>query len=473
MLLIISLVCTIFVGVIAPTIQGLEYLFVLPLTFFMICIFSGKIITYYKNSPGLAILYLLIVLRYLISPLFIALSGTLVNGLMISPTSLRFSIFIMVIELITVYVSIRIIWRPVNSSPPSAFAYNGFRFSWTGGMLAIFLVLAIIYRGTMQNIVEHLSFGLNYKFSQSELKTYDMSAFITLKAIIFLLIVAGAARKYWRSKYLFSRTLMFTLAVIAAFFNIMIYDADKRATMVMCSVASLTVISNCFGRRFKKYIPLITILGVIFVWLLFSFGTLGISETNNLHLNREFISDLSRVMELYSNGVSTQAHSIEVYQEIRSHVNLDTYISELIKSNNVFTLPGFWVVGKSVEAIPSFQGLFNKTLGGEAYILPNAGLAFYSGSLIFGLLLDVLFHFFIIVGIYYFYINKQKNIDISKQYLFSYSEMIFGFGLMNNIMIAISLLSDVPLMLYIFLKVNNLGYSQKYNNSINRNKVNF
>lgn len=152
MLLMFSLACTIFVGIIAPTIQGLEYIFTLPLAFFIICIFSGKIITYYKNSPGLAILYLLIVLRYLISPLFITLSGTLVNGLMISPTSLRFSIFIMVIELITVYVSIRIIWRPVNSSPPSAFAYNGFRFSWTGGMLTIFLVLAIISQNLAQRL---------------------------------------------------------------------------------------------------------------------------------------------------------------------------------------------------------------------------------------------------------------------------------------------------------------------------------
>ena len=47
-------------------------------------------------------------------------------------------------------------------------------------------------------------------------------------------------------------------------------------------------------------------------------------------------------------------------------------MSEIIKSNNIFTLPGLWSVGRLVEPVPSVQSLFNSTLRpGDAFILPN------------------------------------------------------------------------------------------------------
>ena len=43
-----------------------------------------------------------------------------------------------------------------------------------------------------------------------------------------------------------------------------------------------------------------------------------------------------------------EAHAHDMYDTIRSRMGVETYVSEIIKSNNIFTLPGLWSVGRLV-----------------------------------------------------------------------------------------------------------------------------
>lgn len=454
-LIAVSLSCSIFVGFAGTVKTGLEMLFLLPLAFAIGCFFSQKAIIYAKDSFGLIILYGLIVLRYLVTPVLITLSGNLVPNLSLSADGLLFAIAIMIIELFIVIISINIIWKPVDPYQQQSKEKKGIKLSWTGVLICLLLVALIIYRGTLPNVLEHLSFGKNYAFSNMDLKTYDMYALMTLKNFLFLLIVSWLSRKYYHTKIILGKRIYFFLAIAIAVTNSVIYDASHRATMVISALATLSVLLFFFGHKIQKLVPIIFIAVVIFVWSLFSYGTLGVRDGESLLDRNDYISDLSYVAELYSNGVSTEAHAYDMYDTITMQISPETYISELIKSIQVFTLPGFWVVGKVVESTPSIQKLFNNTLLGEAYILPNAGLAIYSGTKNLGWLIDTAFHYLIVVGIYYFYRKKQLSPDVSGNYLNSYCEMICGLTLINNIMIAISLLTAWPLLLFVLIKLNN------------------
>ena len=460
---IVGLVCTGLVGFSNVVADGLEAFFLLPLSFAVACMFSHNAIAFAKDSFGLLILYGLIILRYLVSPVLTALSGNLVPNVSTSASGLRYAVLFMIVELFVIVIAINVIWKPVSTKNFKRKGDTEFKLTWSGAMVCSFLIAVILYRGTLPNVMEHLSFGNKYSYAYSELKTYDMSAVLTLKALLYLLIVSWSYNKYQNTKSRSNKTLFLIISILAALGNSMIYNASERAIMVMCTMASLSVLLYCFGKKISKFLPIIAVLGFVFVWSLFADGTLGIKEGESLLDRADYLSDLSRVAELYSNGVSTEAHSFDMYDTITENISIETHISELIKSNNIFTLPGLWLVSKGVETIPSIQSLFNLTLRkGDSFILPNAGLAMYSGRIYFGLLFDIVFHWLIVFGIYNFYKKKKSSHGLSLIYLYSYCEMICGFTLMNNIMIAVSLLSAIPFLLYILLKLNELGKKVRF-----------
>lgn len=471
-LIIVSMACTVFVAIKSPTDMGLDLLFLLPLAFTMVCFISKKALMNASDSFGLILLYALIILRYLVTPCLIAQSGGLVPGLSLTTETVYSAIMTMVLELFTVVIAINLVWRQVQPTKVVSTAMlRGTRLSWLGAIIILLLSVIVLLRGTLPNVMEHLSFGWNFRSSYDDLQTYDMSAVLTVKTILFLLLVSWFSNKYYKTERIFKKRIYFFLALGATLLNSIIYDASARMIMVIEAMASLTVLIYYFGDRMKKYLPIIAVIGFLFVWYLFSGSTLGVKSEHDVSEIQgyvgdlsQFISvgDLSRVAELYSNGISTLAHSYNMYDSITSKMTVWSYISEIIKSINIFSLPGFWVVGNWVENIPSIQKLFNDTLGGEAYILPNAGLAMYIGTKYFGILIDIVCHFLIVYSIFAFHKRKEMSNDVSKKYVYSYCEMICAFILINNFMISINIMTAVPFLLYILILLNNLGHKIKF-----------
>ncbi len=455
---ILGLVCSGIIAFSNVVADGLTWLFLLPLAFSIAVVFSNNAVCYSKDSFGILILYALIILRYLVSPVLIALSGTLVPNVSTSVMGLQFAIFIMIVELFVVVIAINSIWKPTSAMTLRKSGAE-FRLTVFGAIACLFLGVAFLYRGTLENVMAHLTFGNNYIYADdSELKTYDMSTFLLLKSFLFIAIVAWFFKNYTKTNSRIDKFIIMIAAILAAVGNSMIYQASNRATMVMGTLASVSVLSYCFGKNFIRFIPIIIVTLSVFVWGLFANGTLGVKAGESLLDKDDYISEISRVAELYSNGVSIEAHAFDMFDVITMRMSIATHISELVNSNNIFTLPGLWLVKKAVDTTPSTQRLFNETLDeGSAFILPNSGLAMYCGGKYLGLLFDIIFHWLMVSGIYFFYKNRNESCDLSIIYLYSYIEMILGFMLMNNVFIALSLLSAVPFLLYMLIRLNKLG----------------
>lgn len=439
--------------------SGLRYLFFLPLAFSLSCFsMSFSIFDIFKKSFGIQILYLLMTLRYVISPALIKMSGVLVMNLSTSNSGIQFAIFMMILELVAITIALQLMVRNVKNIAVSPNNRLKFRPTWMGVLFVSLLLITILYRGTIDNILEHLSFGFTFNYSSAGLKTYDMLAFLTLKVFLYISVVSWLARLYHNSKSVQAKILSVFLALVFTLLNALIFEADNRTSTLMNILASLFVLVVYFGKHFKRILPVFILLSSLFIFFLFAEGTIGFSRIESSDAFSESIPRISQLAELYSNGISTVAHSYDMYESIRNKVTVGTYISELIKSNNVFTLPGLWVIRDLVDSTPSFQNLFRNTLRTQdAFILPNAGLSIYMVGLPFGLILDVFFHFILIYGIVFFHKKVLITRDISKIYFYTYCEMILAFGIINNVFIVLSLITGLPFLLYMLLKINQLG----------------
>jgi len=459
---ILGLACTGIIAFSNVVADGLAGLFLLPLSFSIAVALSKNAGCYAKDSFGLLILYALIILRYLVSPVMIALSGALVPNVSTSAQGLQFAIFIMIVELFVVVTTINLIWKPVSTMTLEKKGPE-FRFTLFGAIACLFLVAVLLYRGTVQNVISHLTFGNNYTYAdESELKTYDMSTFLLLKSFLFIVLVAWVFTKYKNTNCQKDKFILLVAAILAAVGNSIIYQASNRVTMVMGALASVSVLSYCFGKKINRFIPIIIVALFVFAWALFANGTLDVKEGESIFDKDEYISQVSRVAELYSNGVSIEAHAFDKFDVITMRMSIATHISELVNSINIFTLPGLWLFKEAVDTKLSTQMLFKETLDEKsAFILPNAGLAMYCGGKYFGLLFDIIIHWLIVYGIYFVYKNRKKSCDISLVYLYSYIEMILGFMLMNNVFIAVSLLSATPFLLFVLIGLNKLGAGAK------------
>lgn len=128
-------------------------------------------------------------------------------------------------------------------------------------MVVVFLVALIMYRGTFPNIVEHLSFGTRFAYSYSDLQTYDMSAFMTIKAFLFLVVVSWTSSRYLKTTDRSKRNWLLLIAMLAALGNALVYDSKHRATMVMCSISSISVLLHCYRKEIRRLLPVIAVLG--------------------------------------------------------------------------------------------------------------------------------------------------------------------------------------------------------------------
>lgn len=440
--------------------EGLNILFLLPASLTIAIILFNKVFKYFFDSIGLAILYALLLLRYYITPLLTAMSGYTVFKSEISLQGYRYAIILMIIELFTILLTIKIIWK--KKYKKEVIKNNYFKLHWTGFLTLIVLVSILLLRGKLNNVFSHLSFFSSISVSYENLYTYDMQAFLTIKSFIFILIASWAGSRYQINKNKIKRIIYFTIVVLAAFINAMIYDFSNRGTMVQIATSTIIVLYYYFSKKIKKVLPFVIIFGIWFVWYVFSFGTLANTVDNPFFQKADYLSGLAHVAELYSNGVSTMAYAYDIRNFVYENMTLLSYFSDFVNSLSFITLPGFWIIHRIFKEIPSTLSLFGSTLNGRAYILPSAGIALYYGGLIFGVLVDIIFHILFIKMIYYFYKKRKTTNSIAYLYLYSYCEMICGFAIMNSIFLIIGWLTDLPLLLYCIIKINSFGKNIKY-----------
>jgi hypothetical protein len=454
---IISLFVMVFVTCFPKADDGLEMLFLLPAALALGSALLGDVFRYWKDSVGLLILYGLICVRYLITPMLIAVSGNTVALVNPSKEGYLFALIMMVVELFVVLISISLVWKPIVGLDEDICKKQEFRLTWVGVFAVMSLVALLIFRGNLPNVFSHFTSFLRYSTSQLDLFTFDMIGVLILKAFIFIAIVVWASKHYKRSESVINKFFFAAIGIIIAIGNIIFYDHQARAMLAEIIVGTAATLIYCYP-KLKKIIILFFSTGAIILvgsafmtgTLFFNLGEVSLSNTNNM--NR-----LSEVAELYSNNVSMMAFAYDQYSNISNQMSILTYFSDLINNLGFITIPGFRIIYYIFLNVPTTASFFMASLAGAGYILPMAGQTLYYGGISFGWLLDIIAFIICIRLMYYFHKKGKRSNNAGYIYVLAYCEVICSLTLINNFGIMLNTLTGIPLLLYLFLKLNEIG----------------
>lgn len=440
--------------------DGLELLWVLPILMGLIQFIFWKEVLYARHSFALIILYATAVVRYVMTPVLIAVSGALIPTINASAGDYRAAIAIQVYELLLLGPIIRVVWpthiRKINTIMGSNEEKDdaGFRLTWTGGLFVVFLLALLFGRGHLNNVISHLSTWFYRVNNKDILYNYDMIAFNLLKTVLFLLLISLIKKWYDKSKYKF---LPFIFGLIIGLLNTMLYQYTERTDLFVLVFSTFYVLRFAFPKNTKFLTALFGVGGVLLVALIFMEGsmqyTLG-SSVRSIDL-----SNYEKMAQLYTTGPSILANAHMNYTTTRSQVNLLTIGKDFVSSFEFLSmLPFFRFLGNSVNAGFTTVELYVGSIGGLSYILPNYSLSCLYASDIFGWLIEAIFIVVTIKLAGHFERSIYKYHNLAQIYAVINIVTMVSMGIFcNNFQLMIHGITSLPFWLYIFAFVNELG----------------
>lgn len=446
--------------------EGLEFLFILPLAFGISLLVLPAAHSYWKANIGFTILFVSIWVKYLVTPALMTLSQSTVNTLHPNVSSLRISSFLAVFELFATLIMIQHLWKKhleKNSNvyevinKPSIISHAGFQLHWTGLAFLAVLVVIVLVRGHLSGLFTHLSTWFSQASYEGEFYSYDLIAFEVIKTGIVLLLISFLAKRYYATSSNSSKMVIFSLALGIAVLNTYYFQYDQRTALTQLILATLFMFLSFFPKQKKIIIPVAMFFGIGLIAIVFLDGTLHYSVGDSISSN--FVTELSKMAELYDSGPTVVATTIDSVSSARSLFSFETIWSDIIHSFNFLSMLPFtrWL-WNSAQGIPTTNELFKNSIGGFNYILPNYSLASYYVSEIFGWLLELVFIWITIKLICYVEGKKLKYNDALYYYAFTYIETILGQAIfVNNFRLLWHSFSKLPIWLLVFAFVNSLG----------------
>lgn len=457
-----SIVVSIITAVMPPVNSGLEYLFLLPLSFAIAFIFYNDLFLSWNENYGTIIIFVAAFLRYIVSPLLMSLTNHSVAYINATMDSYFYAIFIMIYELFAVLIILRFVKKRFQNNKNGIVIHsdrkphNSFNITWIGAFLCTFVVIILISRGNLSNVFSHLSILNTYSEDLSDLYTYDLTFVYLIKSFLFIAIISkmvSLSKKYPSFKEVF-----FVISFIAVLLNSVIYDHKSRSVMVEFMVSSIVVLISGFPQKRKLLLTFFSVFGFLLVSTVFISGTLLTTWSGILEPGYMF-ERISEMGELYGNGVSTMAHTIDTYPIANSILGFDSFLSHFVRSIGFITFPGFRYFYYALFNIPTASSIFMQTLFGKGFILPPFGVALYYGDLFLAVPISFINCFLCIWTLYWIEnIRIKLHNDIGTIYIITFAEIICGMSIfVNNIFIMIQGLTQIPLYFAILLWFNNLG----------------
>lgn len=458
---IISVIIAIYIGNKLPVKNGLEFLYLLPLSLAVFSLLFGDVFLLYRKNVALFIIFFIIILRYLVTPFLISYTNHTVSTLNPSPEGFKFAILMMIIELLVVLASIKYFWKKDNNKTIKKENKDyTFKLSSFGAILIILTSMLLFLRGNMSNVFDSLTFFMNFSEQKEPVFTYDLLLFMVLKTIVFLSVASWAKTKYSKSKSMF-KYVYILIALLFAGLNFLFYDADQRTMLAQLGIGTASVLVVLFPKQKKHFIVLILILVIIMLTVNFTTGTLFYDQDIDLKWTSE-------VFELYTANVSTMAHSYDIYGYVRNGMTEFTFLSDLVRYFGLITFPGLRNIFYYFLNISSTPELFQSTLlADKAYIMTTAGFSIYHGTLAFGWIINILTYIFMIKFIYEINLKQKATKHIGFVYMYSFIQILASLILINNLLLFYKGVTGYILLVYIFIKINDIGIRKVKNENIN------
>lgn len=442
----ITTIISILSTIIAPTVNGYEYLFLMPLTYFACLLITKFDYVEYKNNISYISISILAFLKYSFMPIIIITSSDYYSGVLTSqiPNSnyIIYGIILCCIECISIFsiLNLYLHFKVKNKSTP---INNDIKI---GLPMIIFMILSIflivIYKdGFFPS--QFLVIDQTYENSiiNSNFDGLVKIIFYLFKIYFLLFFTQNFIKKYRKSnKYIY---------LIGVFIVLLIYlllnTSTSRWGLVLPVLVYLFVLRDVWFKNMRSKM-IIYVVGVI---LSISFISISIFKFNwlmNDELNVvEIIKVLGTQVQEYLSGPRAIAQGIETIDVYRDNITFTTLLNDFIGSIPFVS----HYINQDNRINVYYNYLLKGTERASTQIMPMITIGHAYFTLVFC-------NFFILLSIFlalYYGEKEKKSDDLFHKYIFSIISIRFALciGFNTQIIFAWYVSNFIPFIFVLWL----------------------
>jgi len=426
---------------------GYEHMALLPFSYGILYLIFPSMSRYIVSHIGMLIMNIIMLIRYVIMPLVIAISGSY-GGFGQNPDSntVRLAIFIMLYEMLVVFIVVAVFAKSIYKDKKTK-KYDFSHVPLNSKIVILCLIaVAIGVIARYPEVLERYHFFVIRKEFKARVEIQALfKGLIELlsewaKYFIYIIMIDKFKVRYDRTgkiKYVWLSYLV-SLPIVMFFIN------TSRYSIVVPSIVIITLMNILYPNYKTITITMISLI------MLFSVGSLTLYKyfgvNSSLSTAKITLEVLAERFQMYFSGPRNIAMAIETKHIFSNDITINTFFNDFLGS-----IPG---ISKLVNRLDRTNTYFNyRVLGfgdNTSQIIPMSG----QGYIFFGIIGAPIFTALSTYIMMRFDSRASREARIDYRYIFTWGAIWLGAAMMYNVQIEEAFFMNYFLPMYIIFYFN-------------------
>ncbi len=418
-----------------------------------------------SQNIGISLINWCMLIRYLLSPLIMAISGKYNvlsdYGVYLSTSDINKAVYLMIYEMIVVFLVIQFSSKDekklldFKDSSKIHVSIDRTKTNVFWGVIICSVVFIIIF----PDIIQKFTFAFNFKDISliKHCSNINFELFFTLlvqwsMSFLTVIIIQRMYFRYQISKHM--RIIYYSLLVVLMFSSLILYSS--RFSILVPALAGMMLIRQIYGEKARIAIKvggLVLFLCLILITLTKQYQINSVLAAKDYF--REIVGSASKMLQVYFSGITDVAISVQAKDNYGTLINITTILKDIIEPIPI-------IHNLIPDSTYSSSNIFNyaiyQNFDRSSYIVPLIG----QGYMIFGEIGAPLFSFIVTLAAVKFAERSNSDRNIFKKYIQLYLTVRLGLFMMISLASLISTVVNYYFLVYIIILLNELVNTRKH-----------
>ncbi|GAA1370509.1 oligosaccharide repeat unit polymerase [Peribacillus frigoritolerans] len=332
-IIVFSMIAAVLVSLLSVNLDKYYLIGFLPLTYSILLLIFPKLTVLSTRYIGLGILYVVLFVRYTITPLFIVFTERAGTSLVISHFSndyLNKAILLMVYELVVCILVVVFVGNKVLLKNKVKFSLTEIQ-NGRVNFVYIFIItisfLLILFFPSLLNNFQFISIDDSKLNTVSYFKGIDIRILLICKMALYLVLLKFLAYRYNEKN---KNNIYFILALLLSFLYICIFTGENRTNIVVDLICVIAALWYCFSTKRKSMLIVISSFGLILLFTISAFRLFAPRawrpDGGTAEINGSFFVNNLQIYVSGPENVAIGLQSIDIYN---NQINLNTFFNDL------------------------------------------------------------------------------------------------------------------------------------------------
>ncbi|MBD8004259.1 hypothetical protein [Bacillus norwichensis] len=431
--------------------RGMELFPLVPLVFGVSYFFNTRMSKHIFNNIGLLGLNITMIIRYLVTPLFMWYEGYYVHlGASLNSHEYKIATFLMLLEIIVIMFVFRLFSEKYYEGINRDSTFNKSLKINTNHIFitSLFLMFSLLIIIRFPALLDRYSFVFTAsEFTKSDLNIPFGSLLMTI-AQFGLLLFALSILNFLYHRYLIkgAKSLIY-ISMFVVILTSSFIVGTSRFSIVVPMVAGMYLITRLYPSHKKNiyiFFGIVISFLVLLTTLIKQFGLNLLTKVNNS--TNTGLDTVSSNLQLYFSGIHNVAVSVKARDLFKDSIDFSTIYSDLFSSVALLSEKFHSNFGGMRMFNYSFYNHTNST----DQILPMIGQGYLYFGFVFSPILVILFMWLMM-----FFDKKSREANtVFEVYIFAYASVRLGLFMMGNAINLTSFMINTVLLLLIIIRLN-------------------